>query len=96
MLISSLSSSFCSALSLASQASLSNLAGVVSGTGWVATAAVGEDAGTVCEDAGSEPLVPAATFGEEKKDVMDLSCFTFFAASAVMSAALRLRDIMNT
>ena len=76
--ISSLSSSLCSSESFATQASLSNLIGSV--------------AGAVRSDAGFEAL--GLGFGAPKKDVMEAFCLGFLTASAAMSPALRLRDIL--
>lgn len=77
--ISSLSSSLCSSESFATQASLSNLMGCVAG-------AVGSDAGFETFGLG---------FGAPKKDVIEAFCFGFLAASAAMSPALRLSDMLG-
>lgn len=77
--ISSLRSSFCSGVSLATHASLSNLTGVVS-------AAVG--APSDCEDNAA-----GVGLGCPKNAVMDPLAFGFLAASAAISAALRFRDM---
>ena len=83
VLISSARSSFCSCVSFAIQASLSNLTGSVAG-------AVGDDAGA---DGLAVDKVLAEALGWPKNEVMDPFAFGFFAASAAMSAALRLSDI---
>ena len=77
--ISSLSSSLCSSESFATHASLSNLMGCV--------------AGAVGSDAGFETL--GLGFGAPKKDVMAAFCLGFLAASAAISPALRLSDMLG-
>lgn len=78
--ISSLSSSLCSSESFATHASLSNFMGCVAG-------AVGSDA------VGFE--AEALGLGTPKNDVMEAFCLGFLAASAAMSPALRLSDMLD-
>jgi hypothetical protein len=81
--ISSFKRFFCSWVSLASQASLSNLTGSV-------VDAVGDEVGSdgLVED------VLGFGLGWPKNDVMAAFDFVFFADSVAISAALRLRDIV--
>lgn len=82
--ISSLRSCFCSGVSLAIHASLSNLTGSVS-------AAVGDEDGWD----GFVEEVDGFVLGWPKKEVMELLAFGFLADSAARSAALRLSDIFG-